>query len=94
MRKIYRRKAKVVIDAQYFIELLRGLGPAGIVYLAIFIAGLVLRKWVLGWTYDEMKARCNEYKQERDDLLDIAIFGVEASDKSTALMLRRTRREP
>lgn len=74
------------------LSLLISLGPAGIVYLSVFIGGLVMKKWVLGWQYDEMRSQRDTYKQERDELLDVALFGVEASEKTTAELLRRPRR--
>lgn len=51
-----------------------------------------MKKWVLGWQYDEMRSQRDTYKQERDELLDVALFGVEASEKTTAELLRRPRR--
>lgn len=80
------------MEYKEIIEFLAQLGPAGVVYLSIFIIGLVLKRWVMGWQYEEMKAQRDSYKQERDELLDIALFGVETSEKTTTALLRRPRK--
>lgn len=72
-------------------EVVKELGPAGLFYMFVFIAGLVLKKWVLGWVYEERVKEIEQLRKERDDALDLAIFGIDSTEKTTAELMRRRR---
>lgn len=71
--------------------MIKELGPAGLFYMFVFLVGLVLKKWVLGWVYEEKIKENEQLRKERDDALDLAIFGIDATEKTTAALIRRRR---